>query len=182
MSGFSLKIGGKGGLPVKCRVERLIGLAVLSGLFLTAQPQVTFAQAGSTGGVIGKQDKSVSGGEDAVEPRAPPKSRSKGQRPVDRDISGHSPVSVAGPWRWIADCNNGHWEGRFDLVETSRGQFNGSFDPIGTISDGHINGTSVTFTRTWATGTQYWTGRLAAGQLKGTLSGASTCSWDASRK
>ena len=183
MSGFSLKIGGKGGLPVKGVVGRLIGMAILSGLFVAAQQQVAIAQAGSTGGVIGKQDKSVSGGEDAAEPRSQTKSRSKGKRPVDTGTSDQSSVSVAGAWRWSADCNSGgRWQGQFDLTETSRGRFNGSFEPVGTISDGHINGTSVTFTRTWVTFTQYWTGRLVGGRLKGTLSGNGTCSWEASRK
>jgi hypothetical protein len=157
-------------------------VCVMSAL-LVSPIGLAFAQAGSTGGTIGKTDKSVSGGEDAAVPRTPAKSRSKSQGPIDRDTSGQSSVSVVGPWRWIADCNNGHWEGQFDLVETSRGQFNGSFDPIGTISDGHINGTSVTFTRKWgAVFVQYWSGQLAAGRIRGTLSGASTCSWEASRK
>jgi hypothetical protein len=157
-------------------------LAVI--LFLTgAAPCVAQVQPGSTGGSIGKTDKSISGGESTAEPSVPAKSRSKGQRPVDSTTSNQSSVSVAGAWRWSADCTgSGHWDGQFDLVETSRGQFNGSFEPVGTISDGHINGTSVAFTRTWVTFTQYWIGRLVGGHLKGTLSGNGTCSWEASRK
>lgn len=62
---------------------RLTSLVVLSGLFVATQQQVAFAQAGSTGGVIGKQDKSVSGGEGVAEPRAPAKSRSKATGPLD---------------------------------------------------------------------------------------------------
>jgi hypothetical protein len=44
----------------------LLGLSHL--VFATASP--AFAQAGSTGGIIGKQDKSISGGEDVDRPRA----------------------------------------------------------------------------------------------------------------
>src|ERR1700687_1817627 len=46
-----------------------------------------FAQAGATGGTIGKTDKSVSGGESASEPHTPTRSRSKGQRPIGRGTS-----------------------------------------------------------------------------------------------
>lgn len=169
-----------GGNKVGPRIVLILSFGMLVSLAVGA---TAFAQAGSTGGTIGKTDKSVSGGESAAERHIPPSSRSKGQQPINRGASGQSSeVSVAGTWRWIADCNNGHWEGQFDLVETSRGQFNGSFHEVGTISDGHTNGTSITFTRTWALGTQNWRGQLAAGRMNGTLSGASTCSWEAMRK
>ena len=169
---------------MKCRVGRLLIFTAALGLFLAAQQQVAFAQAGSTGGVIGKQDKSISGGEGTAEPRAltKPSRRSTARGTSDRS----SEVSVAGRWRWIAECPSGHWQGQFDLAETSKGQFSGGFAgttsvDIGTITNGHVNGTSVTFTRTWVTGTQYWTGQLAAGRLKGTLSGNENCNWEASR-
>ena len=42
-----------------------------------------FAQAGATGGTIGKTDKSVLGEERAAEPRKPAKSRSREQRPAE---------------------------------------------------------------------------------------------------
>jgi hypothetical protein len=159
----------------------------LAIIIFFAGGSLAFGQAGSTGGTIGKTDKSVLGGESTAEPHTPMKSRPKGQRPIDRRTSDQSPeVSVAGSWHWIADCNNGHWEGQFDLAETSRGQISGSFagtslHDLGTI-EGHINGTSVTFTQKNAHVTQYWTGRLAAGRIKGTVSGASPCSWEATRK
>jgi hypothetical protein len=161
-----------------------IGIAFLALSHLAfANVSSALAQAGSTGGTIGKQDKSISGGESAVEPHTPMKSRPKGQRPIGRGTSDQSSeVSVAGSWRWIADCNSGHWEGQFNLVETSRGQFNGNLGADGTISDGHINGTRVSFTRTWPFHTQYWKGQLTAGRIKGTLSGNENCSWEASRK
>ena len=160
-----------------------VGLA----LAMFAVPCIAQVQPGSTGGSIGKTEKSISGGESG-EPDTSTKSRSKGQRPVDRGASNQSPeVSAAGRWHWIAVCTSGRWQGEFDLAETSRGQISGSFagtswGDIGTITDGHINGNSIAFTRTWATGIQYWTGRLAAGRIKGTLSGNENCSWEATRK
>jgi hypothetical protein len=148
---------------------------------------LVFGQAGSTGGTIGKTDKSVSGGESTAEPHTPAKSRPKGQRPIDRGTSDQSSeVSVAGRWRWTQDCPP-RWQGEFDLAETSRGHFDGSFAGTswydnGTITDGHISGTSVSFTRKSAPVTQYWTGRLTAGRMKGTSSGNANCSWEATRK
>jgi hypothetical protein len=161
---------------------------VLAVILFFAGGSLAFGQAGSTGGTIGKTDKSVSGGDNAAEPRTPMSSRSKGQRPIDKGASDQSSeASVAGRWRWTADCPSGHWQGEFDLDETSRGHVSGSFvrtswNDTGTITDGHVNGTSVAFTRNATLVTQYWTGRLAAGRIKGTLSGNENCRWEASRK
>jgi hypothetical protein len=48
-----------------------IGIALLGLSHLAfANASSALAQAGSTGGIIGKQDKSISGGEDADRPRA----------------------------------------------------------------------------------------------------------------
>jgi hypothetical protein len=48
-----------------------IGIALLALSHLaSANASSALAQAGSTGGTVGKQDKSISGGEDADEPRA----------------------------------------------------------------------------------------------------------------
>jgi hypothetical protein len=153
---------------------------LLAIIILFASGSLAFGQAGSIGGTIGKTDKSVLGGESAVEPHAPAKSRPKGTP----DQS--SEASVAGRWRWISDCA-ARWQGEFDLAETSRGHFNGSFAgtswyDVGTITDGHISGTSISFTRKNAAVTQYWTGRLTAGRIKGTYSGNANCSWEATRK
>ena len=164
---------------MKYSIGRLAGFALLLWLFAAGQQQTAFAQAGSTGGVIGKQDKSVSGGEDVA---APPAVKKSPRRPIEGGASDRSSdVSVAGRWHYTADCVSGHWQGELDLAETSKGQFSGSFD-VGTITNVHVNGTSVTFTRTWVTFTQYWIGRLVGGRLKGTLSGNENCSWEASRK
>jgi hypothetical protein len=159
----------------------------LAVIIFFASGSLAFGQAGSTGGTIGKQDKSVTGGESAVEPHTPAKSRPKGQRPIDGGPSDQSSeLSVAGRWRWRSDCTT-HWQGEFDLAETSRGHFSGSFAgtswyDVGTITDGHISGTSVSFTRKNVAVTQYWTGRLAAGRIKGTYSGNANCGWEATRK
>jgi hypothetical protein len=164
---------------------------ILAILFMGMLPVSAVAQIqpGSAGGAIGKTDKSISGEDNAAELHPSTHARARSPRPVERGASGQSSaVSLAGRWRWDADCSpNGLWLGQFDIVETSRGQFSGSFagtswHDVGTITDGHINGASITFTRTNVPVTQHWKGQLAGGRMKGTLSGNANCSWEASRK
>src|ERR1700690_2842118 len=101
-------------LPVKRLGARLLGVALLFGLFTPGQQDSAFAQAGSTGGAIGKTDKSVSSGEGAVEPNTPAKSRSRSQRAIDRGSSDQPPdVSATGRWHWTADCPARSWQGEF---------------------------------------------------------------------
>jgi hypothetical protein len=160
--------------------------SLLAVILLLAAGSLALGQAGSTGGTLGKTGKSLSGEDSPAAPETRTKPRTK---EADRDSSDQSPgVSVAGRWRWDADCGaGGHWQGEFDLNETSRGHFNGSFagtspHDVGTITNGIISGGSFSFTRTNPVVTQYWKGRLAAGRMKGTSSGNANCSWEATRK
>jgi hypothetical protein len=54
--------------PVKRLSGRLLRFVLLLGLFALGLQERAVAQAGSTGGTIGKQDKSISGGEEADRP------------------------------------------------------------------------------------------------------------------
>jgi hypothetical protein len=56
------------GLPVKRLSGRLLAVLLL-GFFTLGPQKSAFAQAGSTGGTIGKQDKSVSGGNESAAAR-----------------------------------------------------------------------------------------------------------------
>ena len=147
---------------------------------------LAFGQAGSIGGVVGKTDKSVSGGGAAPEIQTRSKSRSRDQRPTKRGNPDQaSGGSLSGRWRWNADCTLGHYQAEFDLVQTSPGNFNGSFvGDVGTITDGHISGSSLSFTQTNVN--HYWKGQLTAGRIKGRISGSgihyARCSWEASKK
>src|SRR5664279_2559528 len=74
------------------------------GIALIALPHLPFtyvpsalAQAGSTGGTIGKQDKSISGGEDT--PRVPPHPKRSATKSQETS-SGHSCVRIVGKWTW----------------------------------------------------------------------------------
>jgi hypothetical protein len=166
-------------------MRRAATKSLLSVVLLLAGGSLALGQAGSTGGTLGKTGKSMSGEDSPATPETRTKSQAK---PVDKDTSDQpSRVLVAGRWRWGADCTVGHWEGEFDLTETSRGHFNGSFaatsaHDIGTITDGSISDGSFSFTRTNYLVTQYWKGRLAGGRMKGTSSGNADCNWEATRK
>jgi hypothetical protein len=159
--------------------------SLLFAVLLLASGSLALGQAGSTGGTLGKTGKSMSGEDSpaASETRTKPPTRRS-----DKDASDQpAGVSVAGRWRWDADCTVGHWQGEFDLTETSRGRFNGSFaatsaHDIGTITDGSISDGSFSFTRTNYLVTQYWKGRLAGGRMKGTSTGNANCTWEAARK
>src|SRR5271170_4361398 len=102
---------------------------LLALLIFLAGGSLVFGQAGSTGGLIGKTDKSVSGGATAPETQTQTKSRSKGQGPIDKGNSDQpSRGSVSGRWRWSTDCPGAlSGRGEFDLAESSEGRINGSF-------------------------------------------------------
>jgi hypothetical protein len=92
------------GLPMKGRVGRVSGFAMFLVLFALGQQPAAFAQAGSTGGTIGKQEKSISSGE---EPRAPvpARSRSRSQNSAatgqsQQNVSGKGCGRIVGTWKW----------------------------------------------------------------------------------
>ena len=159
---------------------------LLATVIVLAAHSLAFGQAGSVGGVIGKTDKSVSGGAAPTEPQTEP-SRTRSRQRVDKGNSDQSAsASVSGWWHWTAQCPSGNWQGEFNLAESSRGNFSGSFTGTwlsgGKISDGNVDGSSIGFTRTVAFVTQHWIGHLAAGSMKGTLGGNEDCNWDATKK
>jgi hypothetical protein len=75
------------------------GVAVLTVLAITAAPRASFAQAGSTGGTIGKTDKSLSGdaGSGSHQPQQAEPSRhsAAGKKPA-----GNSCQKIVGTWAW----------------------------------------------------------------------------------
>lgn len=169
---------------------RMSGAATcfLAAVVLIATGSSGLAEAGSTGGTIGKTEKSVSGGERSSEPQSRTNSRpiskgSGGASSADRS----SQSSIAGRWRYSADCTVGHWQGEFEILQGSGGSFSGSFAgtslaDTGTISNGRVSGSSISFTRTSSVATQYWRGGIAGGRMSGTSSGNANCSWQALRK
>jgi hypothetical protein len=111
------------GLRVKRRVGRLLALTMLSGLCAFGQSEAAFAQAGSVGGTIGKQDKSISGGDDTADSRhAVPGIKhpgSAGSKRTEQKGAGSACGRVAGVW-----TANGWYNaiyGRGDVVLSADG-------------------------------------------------------------
>jgi hypothetical protein len=83
-------------------VGRRIAIAFLSGLLgsLVAST-ATFAQAGSTGGTIGRQDKSISGDQEApsISPRKTTPTRPAKRNEGTDSACGRLATSIVGPWK-----------------------------------------------------------------------------------
>ena len=81
------------------KANTLLGLAFLVALAVTAASSASFAQAGSAGGTVGKQDKSLSGGDETP----PPRRDTRPAKPAPATSS--SPretrcMAIVGTWTW----------------------------------------------------------------------------------
>jgi hypothetical protein len=154
---------------------------------LIATDEIAFAQSGSTGGTIGKTDKSASGSQvetPAHQTGTPGVTTTKGREGATRSVTTSSVGVVAGRWHWIADCNNDRYEAEFVLSDVNNGRFTGNFTGgagDGTITDGSINGKTVAFTRNFLMWTQRWVGQVSGERIRGSLTGATSCTWEASK-
>jgi hypothetical protein len=145
-------------------------LVALSQLAL-ANASSVLAQSGSTGGTIGKQDKSVSGGDEADGPHAAPRSKPSATPKVAS--SGSSCSRIIGTWKWggglgltkmVFDQNGtvrqtltgsaGSWSCASTIVKTVFA--NGSTDRITISRDGN----SLSVTTTWGGGSSFKATRL----------------------
>jgi hypothetical protein len=150
---------------------------LLAILMLLAGGSLALGQAGSTGGTIGKTDKSVSG-ETAPEKKTQTKSRSKGQGPIDKEDQPSSKqnlvTAVIGSWNWEGSCESGgSWQGGIILEPASGNNFTGRFDKghIGTLV-GTVNGNSISFDRSVYWVKQHWTAVISgSGRTKLRMSG-----------
>ena len=77
-------------------MHRFVLCALAVGVF--SAPCVAQVQPGSTGGSIGKIDKSVSGGEEANQPRVAP--HPKRETGAQQTSSGQSCNGLVGTWSW----------------------------------------------------------------------------------
>jgi hypothetical protein len=108
------------------RQRAFIGIALLALSHLTfANLTSAFAQAGNTGGTIGKQDKSISGGEQANTPRAALHPKQSITKPRETS-SGNSCNRIVGTWTWYL--------GLTETVFFKGGTARNSFGPTGTWS------------------------------------------------
>lgn len=131
-------------------VGRLIARTLLSGMVMSfAVGTTVYAQAGSTGGTIGKQGKSASGSEES--PRAVAPSQKRAARGESGGAKIASRASITGHWHWDIKCPSANFTGHLDIVQ-SGGTFTGEFGHTnfwdnGTISNGRVSGGTVTFDR-----------------------------------
>jgi hypothetical protein len=128
-----------GGCVGSIAMSKSIGIAVACGLAaLVGADQTAHAQAGSTGGTIGKTDKSVSGGEER------PQAREKPNAILRHSANSETlaPLSISGNWVWTAKCTDAsEWVGAFELSQTSDGAVSGT--SAGNDASGSMSGQLV---------------------------------------
>ena len=166
------------------RQRASIGITLLA-LSHLAHASSALAQAGSTGGTIGKQDKSISGGAELDAPRAAPHEKRPAANTRETP-SRASKNSIIGRWQWHAQCSNGTtWEAAF--VATAADKETVALDFIGAgggTGTGLVTGNRVRLLRSFAVYTQTWTATLSGGnRMNGeiTSSEGGHCSFQASR-
>jgi hypothetical protein len=88
------------------RRRAFIGIVTLAmSLPAFAKGSSALAQAGSVGGTIGKQDKSISGGEEADRQRAAPLPKRSAAK-TRETVSGGSCNRIIGTWSWYPSIND----------------------------------------------------------------------------
>lgn len=150
----------------------------------TLAPKIILAQAGSTGGTIGKQGKSVSGGEETMEsPR--PKPIQKPRVSTAPPPAAPSFVNVSGRWYVHQRCGGlGNYEYHLEFTPTGD-SFKGHLveDASRIVRSGRVSGNAISFLLDSWEGQQVWTGTVSGTRMSGSLRttlGVS-CGWNASR-
>lgn len=169
----------------RCRPLRVVVTLVVCYVFSLPFSPSVFAQAGSAGGIIGKQDKSLSGG---VETRNPAvltavTSRRRASHGREKAAAG---LPITGRWHWHSNCG-GERQGTFEISWIDSGRFAGAIanaDQSTSTINGRVDGYRISFENT-----QYaekWNGILSGGRMDGSVSGviggiSYACKWTASR-
>jgi hypothetical protein len=138
--------------------DQIAVVLVCSLTALIATDRIVFGQAGSTGGTVGKQDKSISGGEEPHQrAKAKPRGSAIGEMPTR---------SISGKWAWTAKCDDASdWAGTFELMQSSDGAITGSAagnDGSGSMS-GQLVANKLIVTRSYAMHSNQIVFTLAAG-------------------
>jgi hypothetical protein len=175
-----------------------IGLLALSH-FAIVNVSSALAQAGSTGGTIGKQNKSISGEDHSARPAERSK-RSVRTHDENKKIStnndgtgGQTATSLRGYWRIQVNCGSsqnmlergGKWS--FDIKAISGNTFAGGVDQGGKIVEGKIEGKAVSLT-TLDIFSRQWTGTVSGSpeagmRMQGSVTGPPDgCTFTASKR
>lgn len=156
------------------------GLCVLAAVLVClAAGGTACAQAGSTGGSLGKSGKSVTGGGGAP-----------AEKPAVRSAPSTGGYSLNGTWHVRQKCNTGDFEILLSLKHSSPTSFSGSGQglttgSVSTVVDGQLSGRSVSFRRPGGLTGDSWTGTLSgngrsfSGSTKGALW---QCTYSASKR
>jgi hypothetical protein len=158
---------------VKRHGRQSLFLILLLGLFAAAQQERAFAQAGSIGGVVGKRDKSISGGAEEDAPRPAPHPRPQHSVATQSPTSGPCDA-IVGKWLWYRSLStmtfikDGTFRSNFGVAanwtcagtRSARSDSNGVKEEYKISQDGksmHVDSTwggGVTFTATRLNGNQ----------------------------
>jgi hypothetical protein len=175
-------------------MHRAASLIFSISLVLVSAIAVAQVQPGSTGGIIGKQNKSISDQDDS----APPAQRSKPSartRDEDKKVSnnnegpgGQTAASLRGYWRVQVNCGpnqhvlerGGKWS--FNINAISGNTFAGDFDKGGKIVDGKMEGKAISLA-TRDIFSRQWTGTVSGMRMQGSVTGPPDgCTFTASKK
>jgi hypothetical protein len=149
--------------------------SLLAVILFLAGGSLAFGQAGSTGGTIGKQDKSISGSEETDRPRATAHSKRPATNSQETS-SGPACSRIVGTWKWGGGLgltemtfnqngtvrqsltgSTGSWSCAGTIVKTAF--TNGSTDRITMSKDGN----NAAVTTTWGGGHSFNVTRLSGG-------------------
>jgi len=137
-------------------MTKSIAIAVVCCLStLVGVDQTAFAQAGSTGGTIGKTDKAASGGNERTEALA------KGAQGRARSGS-----AITGLWHWSSTCLGG-FEGTFEIDGIDGGHFTGTIvNGNKSVSQivGQVSSNAISFDN--STG-EKWSGMINGEHMRG---------------
>jgi hypothetical protein len=127
-------------------LSRRLAFAFTLGAAIGAGGAV-FAQSGSIGGTVGKQGKSISGGDETSEKST--RLQPQMQRAAHEAAMPHA--SISGRWHWDIKCPTANFTGLLNIVQTGN-TFSGEFGHTnfwdnGTVSNGQVRGNLVTFDR-----------------------------------
>ncbi|MEI8151381.1 MAG: hypothetical protein WCG92_07270 [Hyphomicrobiales bacterium] len=160
--------------------RRILFIACTCAL-LAAGVVTALAQAGSTGGAIGKQNKSAVGADDAAPRAQPPARPARPARPraepgadAQPGAMGPNAASLDGHWTVNVSCADGTAVWSFDIQGDSDSHFTGVYDGGGKITGGEISGNSVTILTQYY-GQRAWYGTLSRSgksmKIQGTVTG-----------
>jgi len=166
-------------------MHRAVSLISSISLVLVSAIAIAQVQPGSTGGTIGKENKSISG-EDHSAPPAQKLKRSSRTRDEGKTIQ--TATSLLGYWSIQLNCGpnqnvlerGGKWS--FDIKAISGNKFTGGFDQNGKIVEGKIEGKAISLT-TQDILSRQWTGTVSGIRMQGSVTGPPDgCTFTASKR